>query len=130
MDMLERARELAKSGAKDAAREMLSQLRDMLENLRADPFAQQMNQDMQGASRMMRDRENMMREQQELLDRRLERSQQTGQQGEGDGQGGEHRGGSPRQERLCRQTGDMIGERVEATRSETRRAGEEEENTT
>src|SRR3546814_16840695 len=47
MDMLERARELAKSGAKDAAREMLSQLRDMLENLRADPFAQQMNQDMQ-----------------------------------------------------------------------------------
>src|SRR3546814_3551309 len=49
MDMLERARELAKSGAKDAAREMLSQLRDMLENLRADPFAQQMNQDMQEA---------------------------------------------------------------------------------
>src|SRR3546814_16132620 len=51
MDMLERARELAKSGAKDAAREMLSQLRDMLENLRADPFSQQMNQDMQEAPR-------------------------------------------------------------------------------
>src|SRR3546814_2456507 len=45
MEMLERARELAKSGAKDAAREMLSQLRDMLENLRANPYAQQMNQD-------------------------------------------------------------------------------------
>src|SRR3546814_15489498 len=34
MEMLERARELAKYGAKDAAWEMLSQLRETLENTR------------------------------------------------------------------------------------------------
>src|SRR3546814_12065164 len=50
MDMLERARELAKSGAPDAARELLSQLRDMMENLRAEPFSQPMNPDMPAAS--------------------------------------------------------------------------------
>ncbi|MGF1629047.1 MAG: TIGR02302 family protein [Kiloniellaceae bacterium] len=108
MDMLERARELAKSGAKDAAREMLSQLRDMLENLRANPYAQQMNRDMQEASRMMRDLENMMREQQELLDRSFERSQESGQQGEGEGQQGENRADAQRQEQLRRGLGDLM----------------------
>ena len=110
MDMLERARELAKSGAKDAAREMLSQLREMLENLRANPYAQQMNRDMQEASRMMRDMENMMREQQELLDRSFERSQQQGQQGEGEGEGqrNENSADAQRQEQLRRQLGDLM----------------------
>jgi uncharacterized protein (TIGR02302 family) len=110
MDMLERARELAKSGAKDAAKELLAQLRNMLENLRADPFAQQMNRDMQEASRMMRDLEQMMREQQELLDRSFDRSQQEGQQGEGESQQGENRGDAQRQEQLRRQLGDLMRE--------------------
>lgn len=108
MDMLEQARELAKSGAKDAAKEMLSQLREMLENLRANPYAQQMNQDMQEASRMMRDLEEMMREQQELLDRSFERSQRNGDQGEGENQQGENQGDAQRQEQLRRQLGDLM----------------------
>ncbi|MEO3428264.1 TIGR02302 family protein [Pelagibius sp. CAU 1746] len=110
-EMLERARELARSGAKDAARDLLSQLRDMLENLRANPYAQQMNQDMQEASRMMRDLEQMMREQQELLDRSFERSQQgqQGQQGEGQPrQGGENQADAQRQEQLRRQLGELM----------------------
>ena len=118
MDMLEKARELAKAGAKDAAREMLAQLRDMLENLRANPYAQQMNQDMQEASEMMRDLENMMREQQELLDRSFERSQQNGQHGEGQQQQpSDNQGDAQRQEELrrglgelMRQLGDALGE--------------------
>jgi uncharacterized protein (TIGR02302 family) len=119
MDMLERARELARSGAKDAARDLLSQLREMLENLRANPYAEQMNRDMQEASRMMRDLENMMREQQDLLDRSFERSQQNGQPGEGEGEGqqGENRADAQRQEQLrrdlgelMRQLGDALGE--------------------
>ncbi|HMA15106.1 MAG: TIGR02302 family protein [Bacteroidota bacterium] len=110
MEMLERARELAQSGAKDAAKELLSQLRNMLENLRADPFAQQMNRDMQEASRMMRDLEQMMREQQELLDRSFDRSQQEGQQGEGESQQGENRADAQRQEQLRRQLGDLMRE--------------------
>jgi len=109
MDMLEKARELAKAGAKDAAREMLSQLREMLENLKANPYAQQMNQDMQNASRMMREMEDMMREQQELLDRSFERSQQQGQQGEGQQQQqGDNQGDAQRQEQLRRQLGELM----------------------
>ncbi len=108
-DMLERARELARSGAKDAARDLLSQLRDMLENLRSNPYAQQMNQDMQEASRMMRDLERMMREQQELLDRSFERSQQgqQGQQGQ-PRQGGQNQADAQRQEQLRRQLGELM----------------------
>ncbi|GAB4356452.1 MAG: TIGR02302 family protein [Kiloniellaceae bacterium] len=108
MEMLERARELAQAGAKDAARELLSQLREMLENLKANPYAQQMNQDMQNASRMMREMEEMMREQQELLDRSFERSQQNGQQGEGQQQQGANQGDAQRQEQLRRQLGDLM----------------------
>jgi uncharacterized protein (TIGR02302 family) len=118
-DMLERARELMRSGAKDAARELLAQLRDMLENLRANPYAQQMNKDMQEASKMMRDLEQMMREQQELLDRSYERSQRQGQQGEGQqnqgqqGQGQPQQGGdnmsdAQRQEQLRRGLGELM----------------------
>jgi hypothetical protein len=80
----------------------------MLENLRANPYAQQMNRDMQEASRMMRDLENMMREQQELLDRSFERSQENGQQGEGEGQQGENRADAQRQEQLRRGLGDLM----------------------
>ena len=110
MEMLERARELAKSGAKDAARELLSQLRNMLENLKANPYAQQMNEDMQNASRMMREMEQMMREQQELLDRSFERSQQQGQHGEGQQQqgGDPNQADAQRQEQLRRQLGEMM----------------------
>ncbi|WP_340115908.1 TIGR02302 family protein [Pelagibius sp. 7325] len=109
MEMLEKARELAKAGAKDAARELLSQLREMLENLKANPYAQQMNQDMQNASRMMREMEDMMREQQELLDRSFERSQQQGQQGEGQQQQqGDNQGDAQRQEQLRRQLGELM----------------------
>jgi hypothetical protein len=82
----------------------------MLENLRANPYAQQMNRDMQEASRMMRDMENMMREQQELLDRSFERSQQQGQPGEGEGEGqrNENSADAQRQEQLRRQLGDLM----------------------
>ena len=116
-DMLERARELARSGAKDAARDLLAQLRNMLENLQANPYAQQMNQDMQEASKMMRDLEQMMREQQELLDRSFERSQQgqqnqqgqQGQQGQGQPQpGGQNQMDAQRQEQLRRQLGELM----------------------
>ena len=134
-NMIDRARELAQSGARDAARELLSQLRDMLENLTANPYAGQMNQDMQDASRMMENLENMMREQQELLDRSFERSQrgqqqnQQGQQGQQNQQGQQGEGRNQQQGRsdnmsdarrqeelrrslgeLMRQLGDAMGD--------------------
>ena len=124
--MLDRARELARSGAQQQAREMLSQLQDMLENLRmARPG--EMNQRGDGqAEQMMRDLRDMMQRQQQLLDRsfRAQRRQDQGQQGQqpgdqtgqndqpGDAQDGSQAGdmsdSAQQQEALRRALGDMM----------------------
>jgi uncharacterized protein (TIGR02302 family) len=78
--MLDRARQLAHSGAQQQARELLSQLQDMLENLRtARPGqAQRGTGDAEQTMRGLRD---MMQRQQQLLDRsfRAQRGQGQGQ---------------------------------------------------
>lgn len=135
-EMLDQARDLAQSGARDAARELLAQLREMLENIRAQPFAQMMSEQGQDAFEMMRSLEEMMRRQQELLDRSHQRAQQgqgeprqgqRGQEGEGQqqaGRPGDQPGGDPNapgqgqqagsggdaalQERLRRELGELM----------------------
>ena len=92
--MLDQARQLAESGARDAARELLSRLQDILENLRANPLAQMMSPEGQNAWDMMRDMERMMQQQQELLDRSYRRNQEAGRRGE---RGQQSREGEPRQ---------------------------------
>ncbi len=62
--MLDRAQELAKTGSRDAARDLLTQLQEMLENLQLG----RMNPAQNGAERMMGAMQNMMRRQQQLLD--------------------------------------------------------------
>jgi uncharacterized protein (TIGR02302 family) len=121
--MLDRARELARSGAQQQAREMLQQLQDMLENLRmARPG--EMNQRGNGqAQQMMRDLRNMMQRQQQLLDRsfraqrRQDQGQQPGDQADQNGQPGDAQDGSQpgdlsdsagQQEQLRRALGDMM----------------------
>jgi uncharacterized protein (TIGR02302 family) len=74
--LLDRAREMAKGGARDAARQMLSQLQDLLENLRANPFAQQSDPAQRQAEEMMRDLGDLSRRQQNLLDKTYRDSQQ------------------------------------------------------
>jgi len=75
--MLDRARDLARTGAKDQARNLLSQLQQMLENLRlARPMPGQ-----NGQNQMMGQMQQMMRQQQQLLDRSFSQSRQ-GQQGQ------------------------------------------------
>lgn len=119
--MIEQARELAKAGARDQAREMLSQLQQMLENLQAMPMQQRMNQGAQQAEQMMQGLQEMMRQQQELLDRSFQRSQQGNRQqlqqpGErGDQQGRDpgrssNAGDAQAQEALRRQLGDLMRE--------------------
>jgi uncharacterized protein (TIGR02302 family) len=113
--MLDKARELARTGAKDAARDMLSRLQEMLENLQAGrPGEMQQGNNGQGrqAMRQMRD---IMRRQQQLLDKsfRASRQGQRGQQGQqgqpgqpGDqGQMGDAAG---QQEALRRMLGEMM----------------------
>jgi len=75
-EMIEKARELARSGARDAARDLLSQLQEMLENLRAQPYAQMMNENQQRANEMMRGMEQMLDRQKELMDRSHRRSRE------------------------------------------------------
>jgi uncharacterized protein (TIGR02302 family) len=75
--MLDRAREMARTGARDQARDLLSQLQQMLENLR---FARPM-QGQGGQGQMLSQMQQMMRQQQQLLDRSFSESRQ-GQSGQ------------------------------------------------
>ena len=59
---------MARGGARDAARQMLSQLQEMLENLRAQPYAQQNDPAAQQGQQLMRDLNNLAQQQQNLLD--------------------------------------------------------------
>ena len=80
-EMLDKAREMLRSGSKEAAREMLAQLQQMLENLRAGRMqAQQPSQGQQALS----DLQKMIQLQQQLLDRsfQMDRQQRQGEQGE------------------------------------------------
>ncbi|HEV8015478.1 MAG TPA: TIGR02302 family protein [Stellaceae bacterium] len=82
--MLDRARQLAQTGAKDQARQLLSQLQQMLENLRmARPMPGQGSPQQQMMSQM----QQMMRQQQQLLDRSFSQSRNSQQQNtQGDAQ--------------------------------------------
>ena len=78
--MLDRARELMRSGAKDSARQMLAQLQQMLENLKAGTAQAQASPGQQAMS----DLQKMIQLQQQLLQRSFE--MQRRQQGAGSGQ--------------------------------------------
>jgi uncharacterized protein (TIGR02302 family) len=95
-DLLDRAQELSRAGARDAARELLSQLREMLENLRdgIQP-GQRGDQDFANEA-LLNELNELLRGQQELLDDTFRRSQQ-GQRNEGDGEQGESQQGRRRQ---------------------------------
>ncbi len=93
-EMIERARELARSGARDAARQLLSQLREMLENLRSGSLAQ-MDQRSRSAWQMLQDLRELIERQNELLDETFRQSQQ-GEQGRQATPGPEGRPGAPR----------------------------------
>ncbi len=98
-DLLDAARNLARSGAHDAARDLLAQLQEMLENLRANPYQQALGEQGRRAMQMLRNMEDLMQQQQELLDRSFRRSQrnQLGQQGESN-RPGEQSGAAPNQQ--------------------------------
>jgi uncharacterized protein (TIGR02302 family) len=84
--MMDQIRELARSGQRDAARQMLSQMQQMLENLRMRRFAQP-NQQQQQAMQMLNDLQDILKQQQQLLDKTFREAQRRGQM----------RGGSPSQ---------------------------------
>jgi len=114
--MIDRARELAHSGAQQEARELLSQLQDMLENLHSARPGETQQRGSGGAEQMMRGLQQMMQHQQQLLDRsfRAQRQAESGQQnGQGNGQQGGAQAGdlgdeAGQQESLRHALGDMM----------------------
>jgi uncharacterized protein (TIGR02302 family) len=100
--MLDRARELARTGSRDAARDLLSQLQEMLENLRMARPGQMGN----GASQAMQQMQQMMERQQQLLDKSFRSRGQSGQMGRSGQTGQDNMAGD--QEALRRELGEMM----------------------
>ncbi len=113
--LLDQAEQLARSGARDAARDMLAQLQEILENMRANPFAQGMNEDSREAMKMMEDMESLTRRQQELLDRSFKRGGRESPDERAKREAGQERQRDARsQESLRRELGKMMRQLGEA----------------
>lgn len=109
--MLEAAREMARNGDMDGARELLAQLQQMLESLQSSQNAQsqQQMQQQQQANEMMRQMQELMRRQRELMEQTYRDAQGQNQQGQNQ-QGRNQQGqqGQAEQEALRRMLGDMM----------------------
>ena len=116
--MIDRARELAKSGAQQQAREMLSQLQDMLENLRAARPGQMGRRGSGEAEQMMRGLHDLMQRQQQLLDRSFRAQRRQGQgQGQGDQAGQSGQPGAAPDGAQAGDLGDSAGQQEELRRA-------------
>ena len=72
--MMDQIRELMRAGSRDAARQMLSQLRNMMESLR-NARVMQNNPNAQRGNQAMRQLQEMIRRQNELMDKTFRQSQ-------------------------------------------------------
>jgi uncharacterized protein (TIGR02302 family) len=98
--MLDQIEQLSATGAREAAQQLLSQMQQMLENLRNGQFAMQRQRGGNPQARqMMRDLQDILRRQQELQDRAFQQSQQNQPSQPGD---------AAAQEALRRQLGDLM----------------------
>jgi uncharacterized protein (TIGR02302 family) len=111
--LLDQAQRLSETGARDAARDLLSQLRELLESLRDGRVANMPDGNSAGEE-MLRDLNELLRLQQELLDRTYQESQrgergqqQPGQDGQQSGEG-DQPSLAERQEELRRRLGEMM----------------------
>ncbi len=105
-DLLEQAREMARSGAREAAKDLLAQFQDILENMQ--PAMRQSGQAGQGElNDMLRNLSDLIRQQQNLLDQTYQQWQQSGRDAKGDPSGDSQRGAAT-QEDLRRQLGDLM----------------------
>ncbi|MFQ5958266.1 MAG: TIGR02302 family protein [Alphaproteobacteria bacterium] len=103
-DLVERIRELYRTGARDAARQLLAQLQEILENLRAGRFAGMDRQGMSQGQAMLDELERLVDQQQRLLDQTFRWSQGSGEGSEG----GPVELGFAQQEALRRRLGELM----------------------
>ena len=131
-NMIDRFEQLARSGAKDAARRMLEELQQMLENLQMARPGQQgddMDDDMLSA---LDELGNMIREQQNLRDktfrqgqeRRRQQQGQRGQRGQRGQQGQQGEQGDPNQFGELRQNQQALREQLKKLLEEMRKRGQ------
>jgi len=113
--MLQRAQELMQMGARDAARDLLSQLRNILENLQMGRMMnmQRMMQNSQGGE-AMRELQDMIRRQNELLNRSFRMSREGGQKGQMQSGAEQQRALREALQRLRQQLEQMGGDMGEA----------------
>jgi uncharacterized protein (TIGR02302 family) len=104
-NLIDRLESLARSGAKDAARQLLEQLQQMLENLQTARPGNDMNSDDDDMMSALDDLGDMIRKQQQLRDRTFRQGQdqrrqrgQRGQQGQQGQQGDPNEFGELRQD--------------------------------
>ncbi len=108
--MLNEAEQLAMSGARDQAQQMLDQLQEMLENMTARPNSQS---NANGGEPLMMDLEDIMNSQEELLDDTFEKAQASPDDAE-PMQPRDDQAEADRQEQIRRKLGEVmrqIGER-------------------
>jgi uncharacterized protein (TIGR02302 family) len=129
--MIDRFEQLARSGAKDAARRMLEELQQMLENLQMARPGQQGGDDMDDDMMSALDElGNMIREQQNLRDKTFrqgqeQRRQQQGQRGQRGQQGRQGQpGGDPNQFGELRQNQQALREQLKKLLEEMRKRGQ------
>ena len=92
--MMDEIRELAKAGAREAARRMLSQMQRLLENLQAGRAQQQQPGQ---AQQMMNDLQKVTKGQRDLLDRTFREAQRETRERQGAAPDGPEQGGKPQQ---------------------------------
>jgi len=82
--MMDRIENLARSGSKDVARQLLSEMQRMMDNLRAGRHQQQRQAEGNQMNQALDQMSELMRRQQELMDEtfQMQRRQQQGQQGD------------------------------------------------
>ncbi len=82
MRMLQRAQELMRMGSRDAAREMLAQLRNILENMQNGSMMSMQQMQNSPAGQAMRQLQDMIRRQNQLLNKSFQAQQQGAKPGE------------------------------------------------
>jgi len=113
-NLFDRLRELMRSGAKDAARQMLSELQNLMENLQTGQM-QQVPQEFRDAMEQLDLLQELMQGQQELLDRTYQEAMRRGQQGQQNQKNGDMSADTALQEALRRQLGEIMRQLGEIT---------------
>ena len=128
-NMIDRMEQMARSGSKDAARQLLDQLQQMLENLQMARPGQGMDNDQDDdAMSMLDDLGKMLRDQQQLRDRTFkqgqdQRRQQRGQRGQQGQQGQQGQGDQGNQMGDLRQNQQALRDQMKKLLEEMKRRG-------